>query len=91
MVCVNGMSNYNRGGENANSAVLVQIGPEDFGSGHPLAGMYLQREIEKKAFIAGGGRYNAPAQRLGEFLGNSINKTIVLSGIHIGRGLPCAI
>lgn len=70
MVCVNGMSNYNRGGENANSAVLVQIGPEDFGSGHPLAGMYLQREIEKKAFIAGGGRYNAPAQRLGEFLGN---------------------
>ena len=37
------MSYYARDGVNANSALLVGVGPEDFGSEHPLAGMFLQR------------------------------------------------
>ncbi len=67
---VNGMSEYARDGENSNSAILVGINPEDFGSEHPLAGMHLQREIESKAFGLGGGDYKAPAQLVGDFLKN---------------------
>ncbi|MBE6828441.1 MAG: hypothetical protein E7514_07550 [Ruminococcaceae bacterium] len=67
-VVTNGMSEYLRDKENANSAVLVGIEPEDFPSEHVLAGMYYQREIEKNAFILGGGDYTAPAQLTGDFL-----------------------
>ena len=67
-LCVNGMSNFARDGRNANSALLVGINPSDFGSEHPLAGMYLQREIEEKAFRAGGGAFRAPVIRVGDFL-----------------------
>ncbi len=66
----NGMSYYARDLENANSAVLVGISPEDFGSDDPLAGMYLQRELEAKAFKAGGEDYSAPVQLLGDFKNN---------------------
>lgn len=69
-VVVNGMSNYARDGENSNSAILVGVEPEDFGSEHPLAGFKLQREIEEKAFYAGGEDYTAPAQLVGDFLQN---------------------
>ena len=64
----NGMSEYARDGENANSALLVGIEPEHFPSDHPLAGMYFQREIEQKAFQLGGGDYTAPATLVGDFL-----------------------
>ena len=64
---VNGMSEYARDKENANCALLVGIEPP-FDSDHPLAGMYLQREIEQKAFNIGGGDYTAPAQLLGDFM-----------------------
>lgn len=67
-VVVNGMSNYARDGENSNSALLVGVEPEDFGSGHPLAGFKLQREIEQKAFLCGGSDFTAPAQLVGDFL-----------------------
>ncbi len=68
-VVTNGMSDFARGGENANSALLVNVTPEDFGGDDVLAGMYFQREIERKAFAAGGGNYGAPAERVGDFLG----------------------
>lgn len=64
---VNGMSEYARDKENANCALLVGIEPP-FETDHPLAGMYLQSEIEQKAFNLGGGDYTAPAQLLGDFL-----------------------
>lgn len=67
-VVTNGMSEYARDGENANSALLVGIEPEHFPSDHPLAGMYFQREIEQKAFQLGGGDYTAPATLVGDFL-----------------------
>lgn len=70
-VVTNGMSAFARDGENANSALLVNVTPEDFGSDDVLAGMYLQREIEQKAFLAGGSNYSAPAQRVGDFLGKT--------------------
>jgi len=66
----NGMSVFGRNGSNANSALLVTIDKKDFQSEHPLAGVAFQRRIEAAAFIAGGGGYKAPVQRLGDFLQN---------------------
>lgn len=68
MLCVNGMSTYARDGENANSALLVSIVPEDLQSEHPLAGVALQREIERKAYELGGEGYRAPVQLAEDFV-----------------------
>ena len=70
-VVVNGMSEYARDGENSNSALLVGIEPEHFGSEHPLAGIELQRKIEQTAFIRGGSNYSAPCQTVGDFLNST--------------------
>ena len=67
-VVTNGMSNHARDGKNANSALLVNVGPEDFGSDHPLAGIEFQRKLERAAFESGGGGFKAPAQLVGDFL-----------------------
>ena len=67
-VVVNGMSYLSRSGPFSNSALVVTVRPEDFTENHCLAGMRFQRELEKKAFAAGGGDYNAPAQNLMDFL-----------------------
>ncbi len=45
-VAVNGMSRFARDGANANSALLVNVTPQDFGSPHPLAGVAFQRQYE---------------------------------------------
>lgn len=70
-IVTNGMSYYSRNGENANSAVLVGITPQDFGSGGILAGAELQRKIEKAAFTMAGGNYNAPIINAGKLLGRT--------------------
>lgn len=67
-VVTNGMSYADRGGENANAALLVTVNPEDFPDKSTLGGMYYQQEIEEKAFAVGGENYFAPAQRVGDFL-----------------------
>ena len=67
-VVTNGMSYADRGGENANAALLVSINPKEIPGDGPLAGMYWQRQIEEAAFAAGGGSYKAPAQKVGDFL-----------------------
>lgn len=64
----NGMSEHARSEENANSGLLVQVFPEDFGQDHPLAGVEFQRKLEEKAFVLGGKTYQAPAQLVGDFL-----------------------
>lgn len=67
-ICTNGMSEFNRDGENANSAILVSVTPKDFLSESPLSGMDFQIEIEKKGFISAGGGYKAPVQKLCDFM-----------------------
>ena len=64
-LAVNGMSYHDRAGENANSAVIVTVTPDDFGSEHPLAGISFQRSLEEKAYQAGQGK--VPVQRFGDF------------------------
>ena len=64
----NGMSQYSRAERNANAGIVVGITPEVDYPGHPLAGIDFQRKWEEAAFVAGGGTYAAPAQRVGDFL-----------------------
>ena len=68
MLATNGMSKYKRNKDNANSALLIQVNTEDFGSEDVLAGMEFQRKWERIAFEVGGNNYNAPVQLVGDFL-----------------------
>jgi uncharacterized FAD-dependent dehydrogenase len=66
-VVTNGMSQYSRAERNANSAIVVGIDPSDY-PGDALAGIELQRQLERKAYVMGGENYDAPAQTVGDFL-----------------------
>lgn len=67
-IVTNGMSEYKRNGENANSAILVNISTTDFNGDSPLEGIYFQKDLEEKAFKLGGRNYYAPIQRLEDFM-----------------------
>lgn len=69
MVVTNGMSYSDRGGQNANSALLINVTTDDFGSDDVLSGVDFQEEIEKKAYIKGGASYKAPCQYVADFVG----------------------
>ena len=69
----NGMSYYKRDLTNANSALVVSVGPGDFGEGNPLAGMGFQRHLESLAYSLGGGGYKAPVQLVGDFLKDRVS------------------
>ena len=66
-IVTNGMSEYDRMGENSNSALLVSFTPDDFGSSSPLAGIALQRSIEQRAYALTGS-YAAPVSNLSHLL-----------------------
>lgn len=68
-VVTNGMSVLKRDSGWANSALVASVKTADFGDRSPLAGIALQRRLERAAFRAGGGSYRAPAQSLLAFLG----------------------
>lgn len=70
-VVVNGMSSYARDGKNANSAVAVSIFPSDCGE-DVFRAIAFQRELEQKAFLAGGQNYAAPIQTMGDFLNDRL-------------------
>ena len=67
-IVTNGMSEYARDGKNANAAVLVNVNPEDFGGEDVLAGVHFQHKYEKLAFELGGRNYDAPAQKVKDFI-----------------------
>lgn len=73
---VNGMSYSGRNGESANSAIIVAVTPEDFGDANPLSGIKFQRELEEKAYLAGGGKI--PAQRFGDFCAAVAKENLVM-------------
>lgn len=85
---VNGMSYSGRDGVNANSAVIVSVTPEDFGSDHPLAGIEFQRMLERRAYELGGGKI--PAQRYGDF--KRLVRCVGESGMQgKGNGESCQV
>ena len=75
-IVTNGMSKFKRDGINANSAILVNVTPNDFSSNSPLSGIEFQKELEEKAFILGGSNYNAPIQKVYDFLNNKISENL---------------
>lgn len=75
-VVTNGMSEYARDKENSNSAILVNVYPEDFPSEDVLSGFELQRQIEHKGYEMGGGGYSAPCQLVGDFLKGTPSKKL---------------
>lgn len=82
-LAVNGMSYHDRAGENANSAIIVSVAPEDFSHDNdeknPLSGIYFQRELEEKAYQAAGG--NIPVQLYGDFISDCTSD-------HFGKVQP---
>lgn len=76
MLVTNGMSEFARNEINSNSALLVSVSPKDFKSDSPLAGVEFQRKLEQNAFITGGNNYNAPVQRVEDFMRNTITTSI---------------
>jgi len=73
MLCVNGMSEHARKADNSNSAIVVNVRPEDFNN-NPMDGIDFQRKYEKLAFIQGGGDYSAPVQLAKDFLNDRVSK-----------------
>ncbi|PFG09528.1 NAD(P)/FAD-dependent oxidoreductase [Marinobacter sp. LV10MA510-1] len=74
-VVTNGMSQYSRAERNANSAIVVGIDPSDY-PGNPLAGIDFQRTLERNAYVLGGSNYDAPAQKVGNFLKGTSSETV---------------
>lgn len=74
LLAVNGMSYHARDGQNANSAIIVTVTPEDYGNAHPLEGMYFQQSLERKAFEEGRGFI--PVQRYEDFCANQKTKKL---------------
>lgn len=72
MTVVNGMSDHARDSGRANSAIIVAVDGQDFGSSDALAGMEFQRELERRTFLAGGGKI--PVQRFADFKAGTVSE-----------------
>ena len=66
-LCVNGMSWSKRDLATSNSAIVVNVRPEDMAAG-ALAGIEFQRGIEQAAFLAGGGGFASPAMQVRDYV-----------------------
>ena len=73
MLAINGMSNYKRDSGIANSAIIVTVNKDDFGS-NPLDGVKFQKELEKKAYKYGNG--NIPIQLFKDFKDNKVSSDL---------------
>lgn len=71
---VNGMSYSGRDGQNANSAIIVTVSPEDYGDGSPLSGVVFQRSLEKKSYEIGKGKI--PVQCYVDFENNRMTEKL---------------
>ena len=94
-VVTNGMSYRNRDSGTANSALLVDVRCDDFGSSHPLAGIDFQEKYEELAFVQGGGTYKAPQTTWGEFKANAESAQPVIQSLPafavdaMREAMPC--
>ncbi len=84
-LAINGMSYSDRGAKNANSAIIVQVSPKDYGDTGPLAGVEFQRRLEEKAYRLCGGKI--PVQYYGDFKRNISSTDTEMSALHYNE--PC--
>ena len=88
-VAVNGMSNHDRAGENANSALIVTVTPKDFPDQTALGGVRFQQRLEEAAFRCGAGKI--PVQLYGDFRAGRVSgafgdvKPAILGGFSFGN------
>ena len=96
-VVTNGWSPSKRDQPTANSGIVVEVRPENFAKfgNSPLAAMYFQQEVEKKAWLAGGRSQTAPAQRLVDFSNGKISADLPITSykpgitsVELGEVLP---
>ena len=87
-VVTNGTATSRRGGMYANSAVVVQVRPEDYAPygdpADPLIGFAFQDVWEQKAYDLGGGRFRAPAQRVSDYLDNRPSESALETSYELG-------
>ncbi|MFA6290908.1 MAG: hypothetical protein WC637_03955 [Victivallales bacterium] len=84
MLALNGMSHSSRSSPFSNSAIAVTCRTDDYKSADPLAGIEFQKAIERKAFIAAGGTWKAPAQNLTDFLNGKNSCTLNRNSFKMG-------
>ncbi|MGN0438974.1 MAG: NAD(P)/FAD-dependent oxidoreductase [Lachnospiraceae bacterium] len=90
---VNGMSYSGRSGVNSNSAIVVSVKQSDFGSEHPLAGIYLQRQLEENIYKEGNGK--VVVQTFKDFCENQVSSSIgevtpqIMGGYSFGNLNNC--
>jgi len=85
---VNGMSNSQRNSAFANSGVVVTVDTDDFSDSNYLSGLHFRESVEKRFFETGGENYQAPAQKLYDFVKGKTSKELNESTYH--RGLVSA-
>lgn len=83
-VVVNGMSFSARRAYWANAAIIVEVEPEHYGAGGPLAGYAWQDAIETRAFDAGGGDESAPAQRVVDLFAERVSPDLPRASFALG-------
>jgi hypothetical protein len=84
MLVLNGMSYSRRASPFSNSAIAVTCRTDDYKSANPIAGIEFQRDIERKAFIAAGRTWKAPAQNLMDFLNGRISTVLNENSFKMG-------
>ena len=84
LLVLNGMSYAARASAFSNSALVVNCHTADYRSPDPLAGFSFQEEIERKAFVAGGGGWKAPAQNLEDFLTDRVSVKLNPNSYQMG-------
>lgn len=84
---VNGMSNYQRNSGFANSALIVNIVPEDYFVTSPLDGLDFIKAFEEQAYALGGENFTAPAQKLTDFIQNKLT-TGAISSTYLPKTTP---
>ncbi len=83
MLCTNGMSNSKHSSPFANSGLVVTLGHREFGDG-AFAGLEYQEKIEADFFLAGGGDYTVPAQRVPDFLAGRASSSLPRTSYKLG-------
>ncbi len=76
---VNGWSPSKRNNPYANSGIVVAVEQKDipgFNKYGIMAGLYFQQDVEQRSYIAGGGKFVAPAQRLVDFTENKRSSSL---------------
>jgi len=74
-VVVNGMSEFDRAQNNANSALVVSVNANDFGN-NPKDAINYQLQLEQMAFKMAGSNYKAPCQDVKSFLDDRVGLNI---------------